>query len=137
MPLETEGWLVGEFQTLQTAVEQADVRGPHVGGECFFIHGETVVLAGDGNTSGGQVFDRMVGTVVTKFHLVGLCAAGQGQNLMAQTNTEGRNALLDDLFCGANGVIARTGIARPVGEKHPIGFHGQNFCSCGFGWHHS
>ena len=73
--LEAKRRLVGALQALQRAVKQADVGGAQVGRQRFLIHRKTVVLAGDGDATAVQVFDRVVGTVVAKLHLEGLGTA--------------------------------------------------------------
>ena len=119
--LKAEGGLVGALQALQGAVEQADVGGAQVGGKRRFIDGETVVLAGDADAACVQIFDRMVGTVVAELHLEGFGTAGQGHDLVAEANAEGGDACLNQLTRGSDGVVARLGVARAVGEEDPSG----------------
>ena len=136
MTLETERRLVGTGQTLQGAVKQRHVRGSQVGGQRFFVDRKTVVLAGDGHATRVEVFDRVIGTMVTKLHLESFGAAGQGHDLVTQANTKRRNASFDQLFGGCNGVVARLWVARAVGQEDAIGLVLKHVGGRRFGGYH-
>ena len=97
MPLEAKRRLVGAGQALQRAVEQTDVGGAQIGRQTFFIHSKTVVLTGDADTAGVQVFHRVVRTVVAKLHFERFGTTGQRHDLVAQTDPEGRNTGFNQL----------------------------------------
>ena len=50
--------------------------------------GESMVLAGDHDLTGLQILHRVIGTVMTEFHLDGVCSNRQPKKLNTQTNTE-------------------------------------------------
>ena len=78
----------------------------------------------------------MVGTVMAKFHLVGLCAAGQGQNLMAQANTKQGQTLVQKGLGGFNRIGARARVARAIGQKHTIGLQLHHVFGRGLSGYH-
>ncbi len=61
------------------------------------------------------------------FHLDGLAAQGQTHDLVAQANAEQRYFAGKRRVAGIDGVIARFGIARPIGQEDAIGIQGQHF----------
>ena len=81
--LKAKCWLVNTSQALQAAVKKADMGGAKMGWQGCLIDGKTVVLTCDGNTTAVLFFDRMVGTVVAKFHFEGFGTTGQGHDLVA------------------------------------------------------
>ena len=87
---------------------------PDVFRKSVFIDGESVVLAGNHNSAALQILNRMVGTVVTEFHLHGSGTGGKTEQLVAQTDPEGRNALIHYFSDCVDSVVARLRIARSV-----------------------
>src|SRR6476661_5309063 len=88
--LEAERGLVGERDALQAAVEQRHVRDANVGWQRRRIDLEAVVLAGDEHLAGLLVEDRMVGAVMAELHFQRPRAAGEPEELMSETDAEGR-----------------------------------------------
>ena len=134
--LEAKCGLVGTGQALQGSIKQRHMGGAQVGGQGFFIHRKTMVLAGDGDTTRIQVFHRVVGAMVAKLHLEGFGSAGQGHDLVAQTNTKGGNAGFDQFGCGGNGVVAGLGVTRAVGQENTIGLVLEHIGGGRLGRHH-
>ena len=85
----------------------------------------TVVLAGDVYPARLQIFDRLVGTAVTVFHLLGLAAHREREELMPQADTKyGKFAgKFFDIF---NDTDVFGGVARAVGEHQPVRFQCKN-----------
>ena len=83
----------------------------------FVIHRETMVLTGDADAATVQVFHRVVGAMVAKFHLESSGAAGQGQDLMAQADAKGRQAGFEQSAHSFDGIAAGLGVARPIAQE--------------------
>jgi hypothetical protein len=64
------------------------MRNTKLRGQAFWVYGKTMVLRGNKDALACEALHRMVGTVMTKLHLYGLCPCGKGQNLVAQANTK-------------------------------------------------
>jgi hypothetical protein len=120
VPLEAEGRPVAALDALQGAVEQGAVRDLH-SPAALLVHGEAVVLAGDHDLARAQVLHRVVGAVVAEFHLFGARAAGQGQQLVAQADTEQGNLRVEQFADRIDGVVAGFRIAGAVGEEDAVG----------------
>ena len=134
--LKAKRRLVGAGQTLQRAVKQADVRRPQIGGQRGFIDRKTVVLTGDADAAGVQVFDRMVRAVVAELHLKSLGPAGQRHDLMTQANAEGRDAGFNQFAHRFNRVVASLRIARAVGQENTVRIELEHVSSRGLRRHH-
>ena len=99
------------------------------------IDAEAVVLAGDFDMAGGQIFYRLVAAAMTEFEFVGGAAVGQAEHLMAKTDAEDRHFAeqgpdgLDDAFYTRR-------VAGAVGQKNPVRLHGQNRFGTGSRRHH-
>ena len=113
--LKTERGHIGAAYALQGSIKQGTVRRLQTGRQGFFVHREAVILTGDVYLFAVEVLYRMIRTVVTEFHLDGLGATGQSQQLMPQTNTERRNSLLGNFFDGFNRIITRLRITGAIG----------------------
>src|SRR3990167_5515848 len=118
--LETERGLVGAGQTLQGAIKQADVGGTQVGRQSLLVDGKAMVLTGDGDPATVEVLDRMVGAVVAKLHLEGLGTGGQRHDLMPKANAEDWDAGLNQLTGRRDGIVARLGIPRAIGQEDAV-----------------
>src|SRR5690349_11853847 len=97
MALEAERGFVGERKALKRAVEERDVRDPSVGRQRRRIDREAVVLAGDQHLAGVLVEHGMVRTVMAELHLERPASDGEPEQLMAQTDAEGRQAGREEL----------------------------------------
>lgn len=51
------------------------------------VNGKAMVLDGDIDLASAAIFNRLVSTTVSEFKFIGPGAQGQGENLMAQTDT--------------------------------------------------
>src|SRR6516162_2855619 len=58
--------------------------------QAFQVNDETVVLAGNLDFAGPQVFDRVIGAAVPAHHLAGPAAKRQSQQLVAEADAENR-----------------------------------------------
>ena len=93
-----------------------------------------MILRGDFDLLGEQVLYGVIRAVVAKFQLEGFAAQGQAAQLVTEANAEYRDAT-DELANIFDSVINRLGIAGPIGKKHAIGTHFQDFFRCGLRRH--
>src|SRR5690606_40570458 len=86
-----------------------------------FINRKAMVLAGDHDVSARLIQHRMVGAVMSElpFHRFG--AAGETEQLMAETNAKYWNVGLEKLHPRSDGVIAGLRIAGSVGQEDTVG----------------
>ena len=125
-PWKPNGRLAGVGDALQRAVEQRPVGGRQTGRQAGLVDREAVVLAGDQHPAGGGFQHRVVGAVVAEFHLDRARAGRQGQQLVAKTDAEQRQAAVQELADGGDGVIAGLRIARPVRQEHAVRIQRQH-----------
>ena len=86
---------------------------------------------------GGVVLDRVVRAVMALMHLGGGAAERQPEHLMAEADTEHRQARLDQLFDFRHGIGAgRRRIAGAVGQKHAVRLALENLLGTRRGRHH-
>jgi hypothetical protein len=71
-----------------------------------------MILAGDEHPAGVDLLHRMIRAVVAEFHLHGLGAARQTQQLMPEADAEHRHVGLEKARDRRDGIIAGLGIAR-------------------------
>ena len=93
-----------------------------------------MVLAGDEDAATTQIADRMVGAMVPELHLLRLAAQGESEQLMAETQTEGRDARLDDCPHRVLRLGQRRRIARTIAEQDAIGAEAEDFCAAALWW---
>ena len=74
MVLDAEGRLLAVAQPFDGAVEQRQMRDFQGVGKAVRIDDEAVVLAGNLDTAGGEVLDRMIGAAMAEFELEGFGA---------------------------------------------------------------
>ena len=118
------------------AIEQGHVGLGDASGQAVGIHGETVVHRGDLDFAGGQILDRVIGTVMALMHLGGLAAQGQAHELVTKADAEHGFAGFHELLNGRDGVSAGLGrIAGAVGEEDRIGIVGQDVVCRSSGGH--
>src|SRR5690606_10702970 len=90
--------------------------------QAFARHDKAVVLRGDLDPAGDKILDRLVAAAMALMHLDGFRADREGQHLMAEADAENRHAAVDTGADNRHRIFARRNrIARPVGEKDPIG----------------
>ena len=135
--LEAEGGFVRAFNTLQRAVEQRLVGGSQGRRQTGFIHGKTVVLAGDHHYAAIQILNRVVGAVVAVTHFQGLGTGCQRQQLMTQTDAEDRDIGFQDVLDRLNGIVAGLRVTRAVGQEHAVRIQRQHLGGAGLRRYHS
>ena len=67
--LKSERRFSHDTDPLQRAIEERAVSRLEIARQTGFVNRETVVLAGDENPTGLEILDRMIGAMVTEFHL--------------------------------------------------------------------
>src|SRR5687767_10898414 len=120
MTLEAERRTVGQLETLEAAVEQRDVSHLRVLWQRRRIDRKTVILARDHHAAGVQILHRMVRPVMAEFHLDGLRADRESEELVAEADAEERNADPEECADRADRVIAWRGIAGAVREQDAV-----------------
>ena len=78
-----------------------------------------MILGGNLDLAGQQIFNRMIAAAVAEFQLVGMQAVGQRDHLMAQTDAEDRLFALK-LTDQINDLRHVFRIARPVGQEDAV-----------------
>ena len=96
------------------AVVEVDVGDFHVRRQRVRVHGEPVVLGGDGDPSGAEVLDRLVAAAVAEFQLEGGATEGVAEDLVAQADAENRD-LAEQLPDFVVDVVERRRITGAVG----------------------
>ncbi len=81
--LDGEGLGVGGFEAFAGAVVEVDMGALCGGAEGVHVYDEAVILRGDLDAAGGEIFDRLVEAAVAEFELVGVGAERTGEQLMA------------------------------------------------------
>jgi len=109
----------------------AQVRRQRIG-----IDRKTVVLAGDEHLAGVEVLYRMVRTVMPELHLDRPRTRCERQQLVPETDPEGRNALLEEAANRADRIVAGLRVARPVGQEDAVRCHRQHLGSGRLRRHH-
>ncbi|RUS29418.1 LOW QUALITY PROTEIN: hypothetical protein BC938DRAFT_480691 [Jimgerdemannia flammicorona] len=85
------------------------------------VDGISVVLRGNVASAGEHICARDVVTAVTVLHLLGLGAGGEGQELVAQTNTKDRfRGGLEHGAETSDGGLDHGRVAWPVGDKDAV-----------------
>ena len=77
--LKTEGPAIIQLNPLQAAIKKGAVCGPNIPWQRVFIQCKSMVLTGDQNLPGIQVLDRVIGTVMAKFHFYRFGTGSQTQ----------------------------------------------------------
>ena len=112
--------------SLDRAVIQIDVRYLYIGSERLRVHGESVILRGDGNFACAQIFYRLIGPTMAEFQFECRAAEREAENLMAEANPEDR-LFAHQIVHGFVRVRKRRWIARAVGEKNSVGLESEHF----------
>ena len=102
-------------QVVQVALGDVEIARGYRGG----VDLELMVLAGDVDPPGVQVFDRVIGTMVSIGQPRGRGAGGPAEDLMAETDAEQRNAA-QRLARELNGAVEDGGIARAVRQHQAV-----------------
>ena len=83
---------------------------------------EPMVLGGDEYLTAAKIADGMITSPVAVGHLGGGATVSQADELMAETDAEGRETSVSQLADGGQCVAHRSRIAWAVGKEEPIGF---------------
>ena len=95
-----------------------------------------MVLRGDLDPAGFEVFHRLVAAAVAELQLEGLPAKGLAKNLVAETYPEDRQAGFHQVAHCLHGVAQCRRVARAIGEENARRFVLQRLCSGGRRRHH-
>ena len=115
MVLDGENGFAIEANAFEGAIKQGAMGFDHTIWQAVGFDDETVVLAGDFNFRGLEVFDRVIGAAVAVMHFFGFGTQRQRQHLMAEANAEDWQVLFDQGFDGGDGILTGCrGIARAV-----------------------
>ena len=88
MVLNTEGARIRDFEAFHCLVVEIQMCHHRLVTDACLVHRKAVVLGRYLYTAGLQVLHRLIGTSVTKLHLIGLSTHRAGENLMPQANPE-------------------------------------------------
>ena len=99
------------------------------------VGGEPVILRGDRDFPGAQVFDRMIAAAVPELQFESGPAERVGEDLMPETDPEDR-LFLDDLLDLAVDLIERGRVAGSVREENAVGIACQHLGRGGAGIDH-
>ena len=114
------------FHPLARVVVQIHMRHDDIFiGKRVHIDGETVILRGDVDTTGMQVFYGLVAAVMAEFKFESSSPQGLTYDLMSQTNAKDR-FLAQQFFDSVHNVRQRCGVPRTVGQKDPVGYIGKD-----------
>src|SRR5690606_18127279 len=97
MALKAKGRCIRKFEALQRTVKERLVGDSCIRRQRGRVDLEPVVLAGDENPTAIQLLNRMIGAVMTEFHLGGLRADSQSENLVSKANTKYGDLPLQEL----------------------------------------
>ena len=120
MILHAEG---GDFLVTEAGdgvVVEVAVGNFEAGGERIFLDGKAVILGGDLYFARKHVQDGLIGAAVAELELKCLRAAGEAEQLMAESDSENGN-LAQYAANAVLGVVERLGIAGAVAEENPVG----------------
>jgi hypothetical protein len=121
VPLEAEGGPVAALDALQGAVEQGAVRDLQAVRQLCIGNGEAVVLAGDEHATrcaGPAPGGWRRGDRISFFRAR---AAGQGQQLVSQADTEQGNLRVQEFADRIDGVVQGSGSPGPLERNTPSG----------------
>jgi len=120
-------------QTFAGVVVEIDLGGLGLGGgEGSGIDRKAVVLRGDADLAGGEVFHGLVAAAMAELQFEGLSAEGVAEDLVAETDAEDR-LLADERLDGFVRVGNDAGIAGAVGEEDAVGIRCERFVRRGRG----
>ena len=120
VPLEPERGLPLDRNALQGAVKQRTMRRLDVLGQTRLFDGKAMILARDHYAPGRKILNRVIGTVVTEFHLLGARTGRECEQLVPQANAENGNLLLEEAFNRFDRVVAGLRITGPIGQEDTV-----------------
>src|SRR5438105_1159423 len=140
MVLDTEDRQVTMPQALDGAVIEVDMSHFQVSSACdrppIALHSEAVILRGDKYAASLDFLHRMVPAPMTIGHLGGGPAEGQSEKLMAEADTERRDALGGQLTNDPGRVGHCVRIPGSIREKDSVWFLFERYLRCGICGHH-
>ena len=83
MMLDRENGVLGAAHALDCVVVEIEVCDLDVIWEGSVVGGESVVLSGDGDLAGAEIFDRVVSAAMSKLQFEGFAAEAVSENLVA------------------------------------------------------
>ena len=124
--LHAEQRQIAVAQAFECLVVQVHVREFDFGlRQRVGIDGEVVVVGGDLDLAGVELFDGMIAAVVSEFQLEGFAAQSDAGQLVAETDAE--DGLASHKAADVvHGIRARLGIARAVREKDTVWFERED-----------
>ncbi|OOL28542.1 hypothetical protein GQ85_31725, partial [Rhodococcus rhodochrous] len=90
------------------------------------VHGEAVVLGGDGHAARGLDQHRLVRAAVAELQLVGVEAERAAEDLVAEADAEERQAGVEDLAQQLHLGVCRGRVAGAVGQEDAVRVHGAD-----------
>ena len=93
----------------------------------FRVHAKPVILSSDFNFFIKQVLDRMIRTMMPEFQLEGFAPQREAAELVAEADTEDRNAA-EKLLNILDGVADRLGVAGTIRKKNPVRLEIEDIC---------
>src|SRR5439155_10241980 len=84
------------------------------------LDGEAVVLAGDFDSAGVEVFDGLVAAAVAEFQFKSFSADGAAEELVAEADAEDGD-FAEDALEWSDGVVEGGGVAGAVGDEEAVG----------------
>ena len=125
-----EVFVAEAFDGVVVEVDLGDERAAFF--EARGVGGEAVVLGGDGDLAGFQVFDGLIAAAVAELEFKGGAADGVGDHLVAEADAEG-GELGYERRDGAVHVVEGGGVAGAVGEEEAVGLVRKNLLGGGGG----
>jgi len=86
------------------------------------IHSEAMILGGDFDLTGFQVFHGLIAAAMAEFEFEGFTTERLSQNLVTKTDTENGDACLNQVFDSLNGVAKGGGIPRAIRQENAVRF---------------
>ena len=131
MELYGKDVLADVFESLVGAVVDVDERrNCHVRIQGIGIYDVAVVLGRNVNSSGCQVFDRVVSAAMAVFHLVGICAGCKSHQLMTKTDRKDRHIGVIQFFDFFDNGNAFLRISRAIGQHNSVRVGCKDFFCC-------
>ena len=113
------------------SVKQRCMSNRNIFRQRFFINRKTMILARDQYLPGCTVLNRMICTMVAKFHLHRFRTSGQRQQLMAKADAKYGHLRIKNRLDRLDCVITGLRITWPVRQKNAIRGECQHFrCRC-------
>jgi len=90
MVLDAEDGMTTMSHPFQRPIVEIDMSDFHIPWQRFSVDRKTMVLRGDRNLSGSQIFYRLISPTMTKLQFCSLPTVGEAQKLVPKTNAEDR-----------------------------------------------